>query len=142
MEQKCCAEPMSLKNLSTCLNLGTYLVHLCLEITYQITSKLYYLHWKGTCLISVLRRVLQTRALNFQPFPLLAFQRGFLAILNDYSYTYVYFLGYSQLRRLTNHAAHLVNCLTLEQSLTAPESVFLSLNFGHKVHAITALLKL
>jgi len=41
MEQKDCAEPMSLKNLSACLNLGAYLVHLCLEITYQVTSKLY-----------------------------------------------------------------------------------------------------
>lgn len=36
-------------------------------------------------------------------------------------------------------AAHLVNCLTLKQSLTAPESVFSSLNFGHKVHAFLGL---
>lgn len=38
-------------------------------------------------------------------------------------------------------AAHLANCLTLKQSLTALESVFLSLNFGHKVLAIAALFK-
>lgn len=44
--------------------------------------------------------------------------------------------------RLMYDAAHLANCLTLKQSLTALESVFLSLNFGPKVLAIAALFKL
>lgn len=39
-------------------------------------------------------------------------------------------------------AAYLVNGLTLEPSLTALKSGFLTLNFGHKVHAITVLFKM